>query len=291
MDKVFQGWHGTCRYCAQRIVKNTKQIMRIIVLNGNTNTGVTESLAAEARMYASPGTEIVATQCSRGAAFVASRASEVVAANAMLEAVAAYQGQYDAVLVAISFDTAVPALRELLPAPVIGMTEAACHVATMVSARFGVVVPGARSAAVYRERMVGNGFGPRLAGMRVVGPSPAVLYGDPESASQSIYAAAQALVEEDGCEAVILAGAALVGMHHRLQPRLPVPVIDGIACGVGMLETLVRLKLPKPTYGSYALPESAQLENIEPALAEMFANPSASRRLPSDAGHDGMAIA
>ncbi|MDB5761064.1 MAG: hyuE [Herminiimonas sp.] len=251
--------------------------MRILLLNGNISTSVTESLAAEARMYAAPGTEIVATQCSRGAAFVASRASEVVAANAMLEAVAAYQDQYDAILVAISFDTAVAALREMLPVPVIGMTEAACHVATMVSARFGVVVPGARSAAVYRERMVGNGFGPRLAGMRVVGPSAAVLYGDPESALQSIHTAAQALVEEDGCEAVILAGAALVGMHHRLQPRLPVPVIDGIACGVGMLETLVRLKLPKPQYGSYALPEPAQLEKIDPALAELFANPQPSK--------------
>jgi allantoin racemase len=250
--------------------------MRILLLNGNTNTGVTASLATEARAVAAPGTEIVATQCARGAAFVASRAGEIVAANAMLEAVAAYQGQYDAVLVAISFDTAVPALRELLSVPVIGMTEAACHVATMVGARFGVVVPGTRSAAVYRERIEGNGFGARLAGMRVVGPSAAVLYGNPEGALQSIRTAAQALIDEDGCEAVILAGAALVGMHRQLQPGLSVPAIDGIACGVGMLEALVRLQLPKPTYGSYALPEPAQLANIEAPLAALFAAPAKS---------------
>jgi allantoin racemase len=256
-------------------------LMRILLLNGNTSEGITQALLAEARRFAAPDTEIVATQCHRGADVVASRAAEVVAANAMLEAVAAYDQPFDAVLVAISFDTAVPALRELLSVPVVGMTEAACHVATMVGSRFGVVVPGARNAAVYRERIVASGFEPRLAGMRVVGSSAAALYAAPEEAIESIRDAAQGLIREDHCDAVILAGAALVGLQRRIQPDIPVPLLDGIACGVGMLESLVRLKLSKPKSGSYAAPAPAHLKDIDPTLSELFANPT----LPTSSSH------
>ena len=252
--------------------------MRILLLNGNTSESITQTLLAEARRHAAPDTVIVATHCARGAEVVASRSANVVAANAMLEAIAAFKEPYDAVLVAISFDTAVPALRELLSVPVVGMTEAACHVATMVGSRFGVVLPGTRNAAVYREHIVACGFEPRLAGMRAVGASAAALYADPDNAVDSIRNAAQTLIDEERCDAVVLAGAALVGLQHRIQPEVPVPLIDGIACGVGMLESLVRLKFPKPQAGSYAALASAQLQNIDPALATLFAYPTAPQR-------------
>ena len=252
--------------------------MRILLLNGNTSESITQALIAEAQRSAAPDTVIVATRCARGAEVVASRSAEVVAANAMIEAIAAFKEPYDAVLVAISFDTAVSALRELLSVPVVGMTEAACHVATMVGSRFGVVLPGTRNAAVYREHIVACGFEPRLAGMRAVGSSAAALYADPDNAVDSIRNAAQTLIDEERCDAVVLAGAALVGLQHRIQPEVPVPLIDGIACGVGMLESLVRLKFPKPQAGSYAALASAQLQNIDPALATLFAYPTAPQR-------------
>jgi allantoin racemase len=155
------------------------------------------------------------------------------------------------------------------------MTEAACHVATMVGSRFGVVLPGERNAAIYRERIIACGFEPRLAGMRIIGSSAAALYADPDSAVDSIRIAAQALIDEERCDAVVLAGAALVGLQRRIQPEISVPLIDGIACGIGMLESLVRLNFPKPQSGSYAAPASAQLQNIDPALAALFAYPAA----------------
>jgi hypothetical protein len=45
-----------------------------------------------------------------------------------------------------------------------------------------------------------------------------------------------------------------------------------------MLESLVRLKFPKPQAGSYAALASAQLQNIDPALATLFAYPTAPQR-------------
>jgi len=248
--------------------------MRILLVNGNTSESMTQALLAEAQRNAAPDTVVFAATCMSGAEVIASRSAEVVAANAMLEAVAAVREPYDAVLVGISYDTAVTALRELLTVPVVGMTEAACHVATMVGSRFGVVLPGARNAAFYRERILACGFEPRLAAMRVVGSSAAALYADPDSFLALIRDASQALVSEDSCDALILAGAALVGLHRKIQPGIPVPVIDGIACGVGMLESLVRLDFPKPQAGSYSAPDSAKLDNIDPVLADLFAHPA-----------------
>lgn len=248
--------------------------MHILLVNGNTSESITRALLTEAHHNAAPDTVVFATNCMRGAEVIASRSAEVVAAHAMLEAVAAVQEPYDAVLVGISYDTAVSALRELLAVPVVGMTEAACHVATMVGSRFGVVLPGARNAAFYRERIVACGFEPRLAGMRAVGSSAAALYADPDSSLALIRNASQALVNEERCDALILAGAALVGLHRKIQSDIPVPVIDGIACGVGMLESLVRLNFPKPQAGSYSAPASAKLENIDPVLSRLFTRPA-----------------
>ena len=248
--------------------------MRVLLINGNTSESITQALLAEAQRNAAPDTVVFAAKCTRGAEVIASRSAEVVAAHAMLEAIAAVKEPYDAVLVGISYDTAVAALRELLSVPVVGMTEAACHVATMVGSRFGVVLPGARNAAFYRERIVGCGFEPRLAGMRVVGSSAAALYADPDSSLELIRNASQALVSEERCDSLVLAGAALVGLHRQIQPDIPVPVIDGIACGVGMLESLVRLNFPKPQAGSYATPAPARLDHIDPVLADLFSHPA-----------------
>ncbi|WP_372965468.1 aspartate/glutamate racemase family protein [Marinobacter sp.] len=248
--------------------------MRILLLNGNTSESITRALLTEARHNAAPDTTVFAAKCARGAEVVASRSAEVVSAYSMLETIATIKEPYDAVLVGISYDTAVSALRELLAVPVVGMTEAACHVATMVGSRFGVVLPGARNAAFYRERIVACGFEPRLAGMRVIDSSAAALYADPENSLKLIRNASQALVDGEHCDALILAGAALVGLHRKIQPDIPVPVLDGIACGVGMLESLARLNFPKPQAGSYSVPASAELGNIDPALSGLFAHPA-----------------
>ncbi len=79
---------------------------------------------------------------------------------------------------------------------------------------------------------------------------------------------AQAVAE--GSDAVILGGAALAGMAPRLQPGSPVPLLDGIAAGVKLLEMLVALKLPKPSAGSLKAPSGRESVGLDDALARML---------------------
>ena len=84
-----------------------------------------------------------------------------------------------------------------------------------------------------------------------------------------MLAATRALAAE-GANAVVLAGAALAGFDNRLQAAAPVPLLDGMACGVRMAELLVALRLPKPGAGSYASIQNRNSIGLSPALAALL---------------------
>ena len=92
---------------------------------------------------------------------------------------------------------------------------------------------------------------------------------EPAGVAPKLLGAIAALVAE-GADSVVLGGAALAGMGPKLQPRAPVPLLDGIACGVRLLEMLVALKLPKPRVGSFAAPQGRTVEGVEAPLAALL---------------------
>ena len=81
---------------------------------------------------------------------------------------------------------------------------------------------------------------------------------------------ANELVERDFAETVILTGAVMAGVAARIQSRVAVPVLDGIAAGVPQAELLARACWPKPTRGSYAAPGKRELVNVDAAVAKRF---------------------
>lgn len=219
--------------------------MRILLLNGNTTAAITELCAAAGRAAASPGTEVVPLTPALGPAVISSRLENAIAAHGMLEAMAPYAGQVQGVLLAVSYDTALEAARQLMPCPVLGMTEAACLVAMTTGRRFGLVTFG--GVEMYRELIAHHGFSGRLAGLLGVAATPQDALTDPGGVAAKVNAAIAALVAQ-GAESIILGGAALAGMGARLES--PVPLLDGIACGVRLLEGLAGLGLPRPAAGS-----------------------------------------
>ena len=78
------------------------------------------------------------------------------------------------------------------------------------------------------------------------------------------------LVERDFADTVILTGAVMAGVAARIQSRVPVPVLDGIAAGVPQAELLARARYPKPTRGSYALPGKRELVNVDAAVVKRY---------------------
>ena len=245
--------------------------MRILVVNSNTSAIVTEKVAAEARHAGSAGTEIVPVTGTFGARVIGTRAEHAIAEHSTIALVSRHARGCDAVLIAVSYDTGLRGARELLPIPVVGMTEAGLLTACMLGGRIGVVTFGRRVLPMYQELVTGYGLASRIAGWRVLESTAAYGRGAHPELDAEIGAAARDLVERDGAEVVVLTGAVMAGVPRRLQSGVPVPIVDCIAAGVRQAELVARMALTKAQAGSYAPPAGRELVDVDDAIVRAFA--------------------
>jgi allantoin racemase len=245
--------------------------LKLLLLNANTSAVVTAKVEAGARLAASPGTDIVAVRGDTGPTVIGTRSENAIASHTAMTLAARHAPGCDAVVIAVSYDTAMGALREFLPIPVVGMTEAALLTACMLGGRIGIVTFGRRVQPMYRELVEGYGLAGRVAGWRSIESSAPYQPGDHAELDDTIVATACDLIERDEAEAIVLTGAVMAGVPARLQPRVPVPMLDGITAGVRQAELLVRAGYPKPSRGSFAPPGARETTGLDPALANAFA--------------------
>jgi allantoin racemase len=240
--------------------------MRILVANANTTEAITEGCVATARAGAALGTVIIGATPAFGPAVISTRAENAIAAHALLATLAEHAGRVDAVVLAVSHDTALEAARQLMPCPVVGMTEAACFAACLLGGQFGVLTLG--QARPYEELVARHGLATRCAEVRSIAATPQDALRDPDGVAEQVLQAATAMAER--CDAVVLGGAALAGMDRVLQDRAPVPLLDGITCAVKLAEMLVALGAPKPRAGSYAAPQGRAAVGLSQALSALL---------------------
>ncbi len=224
--------------------------MKILLANSNTSPAVTEAIVAEARKFASPGTEITGCNAEFGAEIIGTRTDSAIAAHGLVDMLAKHAPGHDAVVIGMSLDTGVWAAREMLDMPVIAMSEAAMLTACTMASRFGLVVFGSRGTQTYREVVEGYRLESRVAGIEALGAAPKDMLADPEALYGPIVDAADRLAANHDAEAVILVGAVMCGLPAKLQERVSVPLLEGISCGILLAESRVRLGFSKAKRGS-----------------------------------------
>lgn len=244
--------------------------MELLLVNPNTSAFVTAAVTAEAERAAAPGTAIRGVTGEMGAAIIGCRSENAIGAVSAMELAAAHAGDCDAVLLAVSFDSALAELRELLAVPVVGMTEAAMLTACMVGDRFALLSFGDRAMPLYERLVHGYGLRDRFAGAFSLGTLTPEELRDRGIVLPLIAEEAERAIAHTRAEAIVLAGAVFAGLARDLRDRLPVPVLDGMACGVAMAEMLVRLDLAKPRAGSYRHPPAREMAGLGPALTALY---------------------
>lgn len=244
--------------------------MKLLLINPNTTQAVTDAVLVAARAAARPGTELAAVTGRFGPVVIGSRAENALAQHGVLQLAAEHAAGCDAVVLAVSLDTGLWACRELLHVPVIGMTEAGLLMASSVGTRIGLVTYGQRMGPLYRELAEGYGLGSRLAGIATLDVAAQQTFSEPQRVREATLAAARQLVERDGAEAVLLAGAAMATMAAALQPELDVPLLDGVACAVALAEAHAGLKLPKARVGSVSATGGREVSGLSPELTALF---------------------
>lgn len=255
------------RVSDQRVKETSRKPMRILLINGNTTAAVTERCAASARRVAAVGTEIIAATAETGPRIINTRTENALAIAEIIRIYAEHAGTVDAVVVAVSFDTALDALKEAALCPVVGMTEAALLVAATLGSRIGFAAPGARSLNVYRSVVERTGLLTRTD-FAVVDMTPSD-YDDPSRTLAAIEEICEGLVIT-GAESIVLAGAVFAGFATRLAETVRVPVVDGAAAATVLAECLVRLNFPKARAGSYAALPARELIGVSPRIGNLF---------------------
>lgn len=202
---------------------------RLLAINPNTSNQMTDAFVAAARAVAPEGVEITGVTGTFGARVVSTEAEGVIAAYSALELAARHAHGYDGVVLAISFDSALVALQQLLPMPVSGISAAALAAAGAGGRRVGGVIFGEPSRPLYEALIATSGVG--SCPLEVVELTTVGDYLDPQARDMAVLEATNRLAEA-GAEAVVIFGAAIVGMAGRLSARARVPLYDGTA-GVG----------------------------------------------------------
>ena len=245
--------------------------MRILLINPNTTEAVTALVARHAAEIAGGAAEFVAVTGAFGARYISSRASAAIAAHAALDALARHGEGVDAVYLACFGDPGLLALKELAHVPVIGMAEASCLAASMLTERFAIVTGGERWAPMLREFVTVMGLGDRLAAIETVTPTGADIARDPDNAIALLAQACRVTAQRDGAGAVILGGAGLAGLAARVQPHLDIPVICSVETGMAAVLTALRDPPMKPATGDLALPAPIASTGLSDSLAALLA--------------------
>jgi Asp/Glu/hydantoin racemase len=240
--------------------------MRLLVINPNISDDVTALIKKEALRSASDSTKLAFATAPYGFEYIETRFEALVAGGAVAELLAEHQGAVDGVLVAAFGDPGMPALKEISDVPVLGITEAALCAAALQGQRIAVVAISDRITAWYRECIERFGLGSRLTGIRSINEALRAIGTVQDDFAPVLVELARAAVTEDGADVVILAGAPLAGLAREVVSQIPVPVVDGIAAGVRMLEAVCGLEAGSHRAGSFAPPPLKPRRGLAAAL-------------------------
>lgn len=244
--------------------------MKLLVINPNISESVTALIEVEALRSADAGTELTMKTADFGVAYIETRFEALIGAYATAQLAGEHHAGHDAVIVAAFGDPGLAALREVLPVPVLGLTESALATACLLGHRFSIIAISQRIQAWYREVVEANGLAGRLASIRALDRPLAGIAGVQAEHGDALLALCERAVNEDGAEVLVLAGAPLAGLARVLHGRLPVPVVDGVSSAVRHAQTLVRLQPGQATRGSFAPPPVKPNRNLPHAISVLL---------------------
>ena len=220
------------------LVREWSDGMRILIINPNTTSEMTEIIGNAARACAKSPEAIRAVNPDSGPASIQGPEDGELALPGLFrvfEREVLEADRYDAVVVACFDDTGLWQLRQNSPVPVIGIGEAGYQVAMLLGRRFSVVTTLDVSVPVLEDNIKRYGFAIRCARVRASGIP--VLETDSDQSFARIESEVLAAFEQDDIQSVVLGCAGMANLAEQLTIRFGKPVIDGVAAAIGLCET------------------------------------------------------
>ncbi|MGE8537724.1 MAG: aspartate/glutamate racemase family protein [Acinetobacter sp.] len=231
--------------------------VKIQVINPNTCLEMTQAIGRAAQKVALPTTSIFAVSPQHGVASIEGHYDEAVSAIGILELVKqGRQQQADGHVIACFGDPALHAAREIAEAPVIGIAEAAFHMATLVATKFSIVTTLPRTKIIAEHLLQQYGFKQHCAKIRCIDLPVLALENDKEHAYRALLETCRQSKQQDDIGAIVLGCGGMAEMAEQVAQELDIPVIDGVSAAVKLLEALKGMGLKTSKWGDYDFPNA-----------------------------------
>ncbi len=203
-------------------------LRRILVINPNTNSRVTDRVRKLADRHCGPLLQFDVINPDRGPFSIETDSDKAQAEEQVLQLMVhqAKRG-HDAYVLACFDDLALQAAREMVGMPVIGCCEAGIAAARAVSPSLAIVTTFDAALPGIRSLMQRYGAGP-LATVRAAGIGVDEAARLEPQANERILRTIEASVEKDKAKVILLASGAMAGLASDLSHRAGVPVVDAV---------------------------------------------------------------
>lgn len=178
--------------------------------------------------------------------------------------VSAEQDGYAGVLIDTVSDSGLRPLRSRLNIPVVGPGEASFAMAMMLGKKFTVLTMWPEWFPLYEKTLTEYGWWDRVASLRSIDTRPDVtelLEGKEEVIFGKLQAEAEAAIEEDGADVIVLGSTTMHQSAAYLDENLPIPVLNPGQVAYKMLETQIELGLTH-SKAAFPAPEVPMDEDI-----------------------------
>jgi len=209
--------------------------MKILIINPNSDPGMTEAIAKTAGDFAGNEYEVTCLGTPGAPAFIESYEDAAQAAPGMTELVRKNEDAFDGFVIACHSDPNLDVMKEITHKPVVGIGEASMKLASMLGHRFSVLSDNAHSIPNKQDLARKYHLENALASVR----APAIS-GDRKSAEDIYAESASSAIGEDGAEVLVLGCAGLTGLDKSIENRTGAPVLDGIVCALIIISGLIK---------------------------------------------------
>lgn len=229
--------------------------MRIQIINPTTTAAFAQKNLAAARAVAGTSTEVLSVSVTSGPPSIESHFDEAVSTIGILENISeGEKNGIDGYVIACFGDPGYLAAREIARGPVIGIAEAAFHIASIVATRFSVVTTLARTKIICEHLLQIHGFEHQCRKVRACGLEVLELEETGMGACRGIVEECRRAVAEDEIGAIVLGCAGMADLADHIQQEIGVPVIEGVTAATKLVESIVSLRLGTSKFGDLAYP-------------------------------------
>ncbi len=234
---------------------------KICIINPNTTKAMTHKIDLTAKNFANVDTEIISVEPNIGPESIEGYYDEAFCIPGLIEEINSNINA-DGYIIACFDDTGLDAVRSITDKPVIGIGEAAYHVASIVSGNFSVITTLSRSINPLKHNLKKYGLFEKCVSISAIEVPVLDLEEISNDNLDKLNKCIEKTILENNSEAIILGCAGMSNLAKDLELNHGLPVIEGVSSAVVLIEGLINLQIKTSKIGSYALPREKQYKGF-----------------------------